>query len=74
MAKKLKAAQDTVSRAEKSTDMLLSTHSGYVNAMGAQLNPVAEFPDRPPPRLKMLELLKKRTAPAGRKAAKAKRA
>jgi len=74
MAKKLKVGQDTVSRVEKRTDMLLSTLSGYVEAMGGELNVVAEFPDRPPVRLQMLEPLKKRAAPAQRKVAKAKRA
>lgn len=75
MAKKLKVGQDTVSRVEKRTDMLLSTLSGYVEAMGGELNLVAEFPDRPPVRLQMLEsLATKRAAPARRKRTKAKRA
>lgn len=55
MARKLKVGQDTVSRVEKRADMLLSTLSGYVEAMGGELNLVAEFPDRPPVRLHMLE-------------------
>jgi hypothetical protein len=55
MAKKLNVGQDTVSRVEKRADMLLSTLSGYVEAMGGELNLVAEFPDRPPVRLQMLE-------------------
>jgi len=51
--------------------MLLSTLSGYVEAMGGELNLVAEFPDRPPVRLQMLEPLNKRAAPARRKAKRA---
>lgn len=74
MAKKLKVGQDTVSRVEKRTDMLLSTLSGYVEAMGGELNLVAEFPDRPAVRLQMLEPLKKSAAPTRRKVAKVKRA
>ena len=74
MAKKLKVGQDTVSRVEKRTDMLLSTLSGYVEAMGGELNLVAEFPHRPPVRLQMLEPLTRRASPARRKTAKAKRA
>lgn len=55
IAKKLKVGQDTVSRVEKRTDMLLSTLSGYVKAMGGELNLVVEFPDRPPVKLHMLK-------------------
>lgn len=51
MAKKLKVGQDTISRVEKRTDMLLSTLRGYVEAMGGDLDLVAKFPDRPPVRL-----------------------
>ena len=46
--------QETVSRLEKRSDMLLSTLGGYVEAMGGQLDIVAKFPDRPPVRLKTL--------------------
>ena len=55
MAKKLNVGQDTISRVEKRADMLLSTLSDYVEAMGGELNLVTEFPDRPPVRLHMLE-------------------
>ena len=40
--------QENVSRLEKRTDLLISTLSGYVEAMGGKLHLVAEFPDRPP--------------------------
>ena len=33
---------------EQRTDLLISTLSGYVEAMGGKLRLVAEFPDRPP--------------------------
>lgn len=51
MAKKLRVGQDTISRVEKRTDMLLSTLRGYVEAMGGELDLVAKFPDRLPVRL-----------------------
>ena len=40
--------QENVSRIERRTDLLISTLSGYVEAMGGKLRLVAEFPDRPP--------------------------
>jgi len=55
MAKEMKVGQDAVSRVEKRTDMLLSTLSGYIEGMGGKLNLVAEFPDRPPVKLSVLE-------------------
>ncbi|NNE40172.1 MAG: helix-turn-helix transcriptional regulator [Marinicaulis sp.] len=65
MAKKLRVGQDTVSRVEKRTDMLLSTLSGYVEAMGGELNLVAEFPDRPPVKVHMLDQVSGRKKRAG---------
>ena len=44
--------QENVSRIERRTDLLISTLSGYVEAMGGTLHLVAEFPDRPPVTLK----------------------
>ena len=52
LAKKLGINQENVSRIEQRADMLLSTLSGYVEAMGGKLRLVAEFPDRPPIALK----------------------
>jgi len=46
LAKKLGVTQDSISRIEKRTDLLLSTLRGYVEAMGGSLSIVAEFPDR----------------------------
>ena len=40
--------QDTISRREKRSDMLLSTMRRYVEAMGGTLELVAQFPNRPP--------------------------
>lgn len=48
LAKKLGIKQENVSRLEKRSDLLLSTLSSYVAAMGGRLRLVAEFPDRPP--------------------------
>jgi len=48
MAAALGVGQDTISRLEKRSDMLLSTLRHYVQSMGGQLNLVAEFPNRPP--------------------------
>ncbi|MDD9986717.1 MAG: XRE family transcriptional regulator [Spirochaetaceae bacterium] len=48
VAKKLGINQENVSRIEQRSDLLLSTLSGYVEAMGGKLHLVAEFPDRPP--------------------------
>ena len=48
VAERLGINQENVSRIEQRSDLLLSTLSGYVEAMGGKLNLVAEFPDRPP--------------------------
>src|ERR1035437_3226971 len=48
IAKTLGINQDSVSRLEKRTDLLLSTLRKTVEAMGGSLSLVAEFPDRAP--------------------------
>lgn len=48
MAEMLHIGQDSVSRLEQRTDLLLSTLRSYVKAMGGTLELVAQFPDRPP--------------------------
>jgi DNA-binding XRE family transcriptional regulator len=48
MAKVLGITQDSVSRLEKRSDLLLSTLRKTVEAMGGNLSLVAEFPDRAP--------------------------
>ena len=47
MAAALGVRQDTISRLEKRSDMLLSTMRHYVGSMGGKLELVAKFPDRP---------------------------
>ena len=67
VAKELGIKQENVSRLEKRTDLLISTLSGYVEAMGGKLHLVAEFPDRPPIALTGLASLdKKEDRPAKR--------
>src|SRR5450432_1146675 len=46
VAKKLGITQDSVSRLEKRSDLLLSTLRKAIEAMGGSLSLVAKFPDR----------------------------
>jgi transcriptional regulator with XRE-family HTH domain len=48
VAKALGITQDSVSRLEKRSDLLLSTLRKTVKAMGGDVRVVAEFPDRAP--------------------------
>jgi transcriptional regulator with XRE-family HTH domain len=48
VAKALGVSQDSISRLEKRSDLLLSTLRKTVQAMGGELSLVAEFPDRAP--------------------------
>lgn len=48
MAALMGVEQENVSRLERRADLLLSTLSSYVAAMGGKLRLVAEFPDRRP--------------------------
>lgn len=48
MAELMGIEQESVSRLERRADLLLSTLSSYVAAMGGRLRLVAEFPDRQP--------------------------
>lgn len=48
MAEMLHIGQDSVSRLEQRSDLLLSTLRSYVTAMGGTLELIARFPDRPP--------------------------
>ena len=70
MAKELGITQDSVSRLEKRTDLLLSTLRKTVKAMGGNLSLVAEFPDRPPVVLSGIAE-DEEAKPAGRKQAHA---
>ena len=66
VAKELGIKQENVSRIEKRTDLLISTLSGYVEAMGGRLRLVAEFPDRPPISLTGIATLDHETRPSKR--------
>ena len=48
MATVLNIRQDSISRLEKRSDMMLSTMRSYVEAMGGSLELVARFPNRAP--------------------------
>lgn len=47
LASSLGVGQDTISRLEQRSDMLISTLKRYVEAMGGRLDLVARFPNRP---------------------------
>ena len=57
LCKKLNIKQDGISRLEHRSDMLISTLSKYVSAMGGSLKITAEFPDRTPVQIKGFEFL-----------------
>ncbi len=59
LAVKLGVGQDTISRLEKRSDMLLSTLRHYVESMGGTLELVAQFPNRPPVVIEHLGLASK---------------
>lgn len=48
MAEVLGVGQDSVSRLEQRSDLLISTLRNYVEAMGGTLSLIAEFPDQEP--------------------------
>jgi transcriptional regulator with XRE-family HTH domain len=48
LASALGVGQDTISRLEQRSDMLISTLKRYIEAMGGQLDLIARFPNRPP--------------------------
>jgi transcriptional regulator with XRE-family HTH domain len=48
IADALGIGQDSVSRLEQRSDLLLSTLRAYVEAVGGRLSLIAEFPDRDP--------------------------
>jgi DNA-binding XRE family transcriptional regulator len=48
MATVLNIGQDSISRLEKRSDMMLSTMRSYVEAMGGSLELIARFPKRAP--------------------------
>jgi len=54
LAEQLKVGQDTVSRLERRTDMLLSTLDDYISALGGRLELNVEFPGHKRLQLKSL--------------------
>lgn len=66
VAQALRINQDSVSRLEKRSDLLLSTLRKAVEAMGGTLSLVAEFPDRRPVVLSALGEDSSRRKPLGR--------
>jgi len=48
MAEVLGIGQDSVSRLEQRSDLLISTLRGYVEALGGRLSLIAEFPNQDP--------------------------
>ena len=59
VAELLGIEQDSVSRMERRADMLISTMSSYVEAMGGKLRLIAEFPNRRPYAVKLGDLTEK---------------
>lgn len=64
MAKLLGIEQDSVSRMERRADMLLSTMSSFVTAMGGSLRLIAEFPNRGPVAIRLGDLQEPAAQPA----------
>jgi len=56
MAALMGIEQESVSRLERRADLLLSTLSSYVAAMGGKLRLVAEFPDRQPVQVALADI------------------
>jgi transcriptional regulator with XRE-family HTH domain len=67
VAKTLGITQDSVSRLEKRSDLLLSTLRKTVKAMGGDVRIVAQFPDRSPVLLSHLTEERPRRKPSRRR-------
>lgn len=67
LAELLGIRQDSVSRIEQRSDLLLSTLRSYVTAMGGSLELVVQFPDRPPVVISDLSDLSERTVSTPKK-------
>lgn len=67
MAQVLGIGQDSVSRLEQRSDLLISTLRSYVEALGGRLSLVAEFPNREPVVLSGIAALNGDAAPDARK-------
>lgn len=69
MAKKLGITQDSVSRLEQRSDLLLSTLRKAIEAMGGNLSLIAQFPDREPVVLSGIAKDDPESKPSGRRPA-----
>ena len=67
MAELLEIGQDSVSRLEQRSDLLISTLRGYIEAMGGRLSLIAEFPNQEPVLLSGIAPLSKGAASHGRR-------
>jgi transcriptional regulator with XRE-family HTH domain len=75
MAVLMGVEQENVSRLERRADLLLSTLSSYVSAMGGKLRLMAEFPDRQPVAITLADITEAQTSrQPGRNAARKKSA
>lgn len=63
MGKRLHMKQESISRLERRSDLLLSTLDHYIKAMGGELQLTAKFPNRPPVKLDGLSDLDKHARP-----------
>jgi DNA-binding XRE family transcriptional regulator len=64
LAEILGIEQDSVSRMERRADLLISTMSSYIQAMGGRMRIMVEFPDREPVAVRLSDLpptIKKKT-------------
>jgi len=69
MAKALNIGQDSVSRLEQRSDMMLSTLRGYIEAMGGSLELVARFPKQEPVIISSIQDVAPKSAPRKKPAA-----
>ncbi len=67
IAENLGIGQDSVSRLEKLSDLLLSTLRSYIEAMGGSLLLIAEFPNREPVSLSGLAMMESKPVTPGRR-------
>ncbi|WP_316978940.1 helix-turn-helix domain-containing protein [Shumkonia mesophila] len=70
LAEMLDIGQDSVSRLEQRSDLMLSTLRGYVSALGGRLELIAKFPDRPDVMLTGLSDILTAKTPAKKRSAK----
>src|SRR6056297_3685067 len=58
VAEALGIGQDTVSRLESRSNIMVSTLNRYIKAIGGEVSIVAEFPDRTPVKVKFEQISK----------------